>query len=397
TLLKQARAFGVGLVLSTQNPVDLDYKALSNAGTWFVGRLQTERDVDRLVEGLKSSSGDVDMATLSGTISRLPKRTFVLHSVHDPRPTLFQTRWVMSSLAGPLSRDQIRQLSASGERTEPAPSHASGPTPRTATGAERPPAAGSSDVPATGASADRPGASTGSGGEMGRPILPPHLPQLFRAATHPARTRYFPTVLGVADVHYSSKTHGVETGRRVARTVEPVEGPVPVSWLASEESPVTLEGLGEEPTPGATFSDLADVAVDASSVKEWEKLFDRWLRTEGALKLYRDPATKLVSRPDESERDFRLRCVQAVREARDAGVHKLRAKYRSRIEASDRRIMTAQQAVGREQQQLSSRTVDMAGSIIGSLIGRRGIGAAITSAARKGTTASKDLGDVQRA
>src|SRR5690606_33642179 len=168
TLLKQARAFGVGLVLSTQNPVDLDYKALSNAGTWFVGRLQTERDVNRLVEGLKSSSGDVDIATLSGTISRLPKRTFVLHNVHDPRPTLFQTRWVMSYLAGPLSRDQIRQLSASGERTEPAPSHASGPTPRTATGAERPPAAGSSDVPATGASADRPGASTGSGGEMGR-------------------------------------------------------------------------------------------------------------------------------------------------------------------------------------------------------------------------------------
>ncbi|MEP6742749.1 MAG: DUF87 domain-containing protein, partial [bacterium] len=53
TLLKQGRAFGLGVVLVTQNPVDLDYKGLSNTGTWFIGRLQTERDKARVLEGLE--------------------------------------------------------------------------------------------------------------------------------------------------------------------------------------------------------------------------------------------------------------------------------------------------------------------------------------------------------
>ncbi|HET8985418.1 MAG TPA: DUF87 domain-containing protein [Trueperaceae bacterium] len=392
TLLKQARAFGVGLALSTQNPIDLDYKALSNAGTWFIGRLQTERDVGRLIEGLKASSGATDTTALSGTISRLPKRTFVMHNVHDSRPTVFQTRWVMSYLAGPLSREQIRRLSADGS---PAPAAVPQGDQRGAVGTAGVLQGGSHTV-SSAASSPTAATTISAGGD--RPILPPHVPQLFKSvASTGGGTRYFPSLLGVADVHYSSKTHGIEEGKRVSRIVEFEEGPVPVTWADGGDSPVSLEGLDQRANAGVAFADLPSVPLDATSVKEWEKLFDRWLRTEGALTLFKDTGSRLVSRPGETEREFRLRCVQAGRESRDAGMEKLRSRYRTKIETVDRRIMTAEQAVGREQQQFNTRAVDVAGSILGGLLGRGKMRTAITSAVRKGSSATKDMGDVQRA
>ena len=103
TILKQARAFGVGMVLSTQNPVDLDYKAISNAGTWMIGRLQTERDKDRLLEGMRSAGGDADIDAIGDTIGGLGKRRFVLHTTRGGRPATFGTRWAMSYPARPPS------------------------------------------------------------------------------------------------------------------------------------------------------------------------------------------------------------------------------------------------------------------------------------------------------
>ena len=114
TLLKQARAFGVGVLLATQNPVDLDYKALSNAGTWFIGKLQTERDKARLVEGLEGVAAErgtlSDRNYLEGVISALDNRVFLLHDVHQPQPVVFQSRWALSFLRGPMNREQIATL-----------------------------------------------------------------------------------------------------------------------------------------------------------------------------------------------------------------------------------------------------------------------------------------------
>ncbi|MBU7024520.1 MAG: ATP-binding protein, partial [Theionarchaea archaeon] len=114
TLLKQARAFGLGVVLTTQNPVDLDYKGLTNTGTWLIGRLQTERDKMRVLDGLESASAEagqsLDRARLSQIISSLRSRVFLLHNVHEEAPITFQTRWAMSYLRGPLTRTQVKQL-----------------------------------------------------------------------------------------------------------------------------------------------------------------------------------------------------------------------------------------------------------------------------------------------
>ena len=143
TLMKQARAFGVGVVLATQNPVDIDYKAISNAGTWMVGRLQTERDKDRLLAGMSAADGGVDISSVSDTISGLNKREFVLRRAGKDTPDLFTTRWAMSYLRGPMTKDQIKQLAGNADdaAADPAMSSAEpaavAPAP---TGAAEPPA-----------------------------------------------------------------------------------------------------------------------------------------------------------------------------------------------------------------------------------------------------------------
>lgn len=405
TLLKQARAFGVGLALSTQNPVDLDYKALSNAGTWFIGRLQTERDVARLIDGLRSARGDVDPSEISTLIGRLPKRTFLLHSVHQRAAVVFQTRWVMSYLAGPLSREQIRRLSRpvapeAAELAGDAFSSGNG-----ASGAHRPHAG--TNGPPTG--------TVKRSSSHARPFLPPHVEQVFiggdsggessRANATGARAsreavptgRYFPYLLAVADVHYSSKTHGIDHSRRVARLVEPVEGTVPVDWALGESTVLDLGELRKEPLEGVGFGALPKLRWHESDLKGWFADFNRWLRTDGALQVMTARAYKLTSDPDESEREFRLRCAQAAREGRDDQKAKLLNRFGPKLDALHRRVLREEQSVDRERQQLQHRAVDTVGTLVGALFGSRRRSTAFSSTIRKASLGSKELGDVQRA
>jgi hypothetical protein len=128
TLLKQGRAFGLGVMVATQNPVDLDYKGLANAGTWFIGRLQTERDRSRVLDGLEGAArSGFDRRQIEQILARLSNRVFLMNNVHEDAPVVFETRWVMSYLRGPLTRNQIKALMAS--RVHLAPSPASAPAP----------------------------------------------------------------------------------------------------------------------------------------------------------------------------------------------------------------------------------------------------------------------------
>ena len=149
TLLKQARAFGVGLVLATQNPVDLDYKGLSNCGTWFLGRLQTERDKARVLDGLEGASAQAgaqfDRQTMDKLLSALGGRMFLMNNVHENAPVVLQTRWAMSYLRGPLTREQIRALT--GDRPAAAGAVASDESPAAPTAQAPPVAPGASQVP----------------------------------------------------------------------------------------------------------------------------------------------------------------------------------------------------------------------------------------------------------
>jgi len=385
TLLKQARAFGLGVVLSTQNPVDLDYKALSNAGTWFIGRLQTEQDRNRVRDGLLAAAptDGLDARSLDATLASLGKRTFLLHNVHEQAPVLMQTRWAMAYLRGPLTREDIRRL------TVTRPAAAAGPET-----VDAPPVPGPAPGPASGPA---------SGGE--RPLLPPSIPVAF-AAPGPGmagKLVYHPRLLGTARVAWVSTKHGVDLQRDLTLALEAGSGPL--DW--GNAGPVTVDpaSLGSEPAPGASFAELPASLADPRGIRAATEQFRTWLRTEQPVVLWRSAALKLVSAPDESEGAFRARLQLKAREIRDQAVARLRQKHAAKFASLEDRLHRARQAVDREAAEATGSKVDAAVSVgaalLGALLGRKAVSTSTAgraaSAVRKAGNAQRQSGDVARA
>jgi hypothetical protein len=391
TLLKQARAFGVGVVLATQNPVDLDYKGLSNAGTWFIGRLQTERDKARVLDGLEGAAagtaGRFDRGKMEETIAGLGNRIFLMNNVHDDGPVVFETRWVMSYLRGPLTRAQIKTL-MDGRRGE------------VAAAAPRPPAA-TPQAPAS-----TPLAPSAAAPYAARPMLPPDIPQHFlpaRGAT--AGLVYQPMLLGVAEVRFADAKRGVDVSQDLAVLVPVTDGPVPVDWDAARETAVTVGDLETEPTAGAAFADLPAIAGKKKSYADWTRDLAGWIFRTRALELLSSSALKQLSRPGESEGDFRARIQHAAREGRDAAVERLRQKYAPKLAALQEKERRAEQAVEREQGQATQHGLQVAISVgatlLGAFLGRKAVSATTlgraTTAARGAGRTMKEAQDVSRA
>jgi hypothetical protein len=372
TLLKQARAYGLGLVLATQNPVDLDYKGLSNTGTWFIGRLQTERDKARVMEGLEGASqGDFDKQEMERTLAGLGKRRFLLHNVHEDEAVVFGTRWVMSYLAGPLTRDHIRTLMG---KARDALTAAPGPAKRKQKSASEAPA------------------------------LPPSIEQLFVPASGDDLTCY-PRLVAAADLVYSNARYHVEAERSVVYTVEMDEGAIAVDWDGAEALDLSKEELRDEGPASATFTDLPGAATNAKNYTAWKRDFKRWVRQNETITLYRSKRFRLTSSVSETEGEFRVRLQTIASEKRDQAVAKLRKRYASKTTTLENRLLRAQQAIEREQQQASKKTLDTAVSvgtaILSAVLGRKRLSS--TSASKVGTAiknaggARKEAADVARA
>ncbi len=372
TLLKQARAFGVGLVVATQNPVDLDYKALANTGTWFLGRLQTERDKDRLLDGLEGVTATaLDRATVDGLLSSLEKRVFLLHNVHDEAPTLFQTRWTMAYLRGPLGREEIARLT---EATKAAATPAYR-TPRLADArsGQGPPAA--------------PSAPTA-------PVLDPAIKQFFAPGEG---TVYQPSLLGAVRVAYTDSRLEIDEVRDVVLTTPIGDGPVPVDWEHAEPAPISLQDLNSQPDRALPFAHLPSAATEKKRYAQWEKDLARWASQSQTVELLRSGRAKLTSRPDEDERSFRIRVQSALREARDEAVGKTRQKYASKLATAEDKLRRAEAAVQREHQQATESKlqagVSIAATIAGALLGRKAVSAGTLGRA---TTAARGMGRIGR-
>jgi hypothetical protein len=378
-LLKQARAFGLGVVLATQNPVDLDYKGLANIGTWFVGRLQTERDRERLMDGLlgAESGAAFDRQDLEKLLSSLKSRTFLMNNVHDAGPVVFQTRWAMSYLRGPLTRDQIKTLMAGVE--------AGAPTPST-----------QAAVPSAG----------GRAGD--RPALSPDIPQFFAPSQSPpseSAITYQPRLLGVARIHYQSKKSGVDSDQSPVVAFPITDAAVPIDWDAGKLMDIDPKDLGKTPAQKAIYRPLPAAGADADNYPGWEKDFKGWLYATQRLNLLRSPTFKLTSETGESEGAFRLRLGQAAREARDEAVEKLRKKYGPKLERLEDRIRRAEQAVDREQSQAKTQEMQTAISIgatlLGAVVGRKAISSTTlgraTTAARGVSRSARERQDIARA
>lgn len=390
TLMKQARAFGVGIVLATQNPVDLDYKGLSNAGTWFIGRLQTDRDKQRLLDGLEGAASGAesrfDRAEMDRLLSSLRSRVFLMNNVHDAHPTVFETRWVMSYLRGPLTRDQIRTLMDSRRPAKSSPPPPPPPLPRP------------SPTPADSAPLDCHSSK--------RPALPASITQVFLPTqANAGPVRYTPAVIGSAVVHFSDRALGVEHDVRTIRLARFESGPVPVDFERSEQLDRTEEDLDSEPLANASFADLPPEGAKVGSFTQWKRDFADHLFRTHRLQLLRSPALGLTSRPAEPERDFRARLVMAAREHRDQNVQALRARYAPKIAALEERLRTAEQTVETQKAQARSARLSSAISfgtaVLSAVLGKKKVTS--TNATRAGTAArsanraARESSDVERA
>ena len=357
TLLKQARAFGLGVVLATQNPVDLDYKGLANCGTWFLGRLQTERDKLRVLDGLEGASATAgakfDRATMEKVLSGLGNRVFLMNNVHEDAPVVFQTRWAMSYLRGPLTREQIATLMADRKRDH----KPDAPARDTTGGGQTPPAAAAS----------------------ARPILPPEIVERFvpRRGLMPAGAKivYRPSIVGTAKVHFANSSAGVDAWRTLSVAAPIEEEAGPEVWSEAEVLEEEAPELEQQPEEGAGFAELPGELSRAKTYASLAtKLKDHLYRSQ-RLTLWKCPALKQVSKPGESEADFRVRLSQHGREARDAAVEKLRQKYAPKIASIQEQIRKAEARVEREQAQASQQTwstvMTMGSSILGAMFGRK--------------------------
>ena len=374
TLLKQARAFGLGVVLVTQNPVDLDYKGLSNTGTWFIGRLQTERDKARVLEGLEGVAAGTgqkfDRQQMEQLLAGLSNRIFLLNNTHDDGPEVFETRWAMSYLRGPLTRVQIKKLmdNVKGESTVAEP-----------------------------ATPVNPGAKPVSTAtpQSQRPVMPPEINQYFipvRSTSAGTTLSYQPMLLSEIEIHYS-KSKKIDLTENLIFLTAIGDGPVNVDWDKSTQAELPVEDLETEPQTGAQFIEPPSAASKAKSYEAWKKDLASWIYRNQRLELLESPSLEIASNPGENERDFRVRLQQFARERRDAAVEKLRQKYAPKLEQLNERKRRAEQAVEREAEQAKGQKLQTAisfgATLLSSFMGRKTV--SLTTLGRA-TTAVRGVG-----
>ncbi|MEW4488098.1 DUF87 domain-containing protein [Thalassoglobus sp. JC818] len=391
TLLKQARAFGLGLILSTQNPVDLDYKALSNAGTWFLGRLQTQRDQQRVLDGLEGASASAgvlfDRKKIEQTLSGVGSRVFLLNNVHEDHPVLMQTRWVLSYLSGPMTRKQISDLMTpfkeqqAEDQSEPAKTEIT------------------------------PEQVVDSKYETLKPILPPDIKEFHiavrRDVSRDAQIVYTPALLAQGTVHYVDSKSNVDCWRDISCIV-PLSETVSVPrdpWSSGTLSSGHDFEKDARVADGVRYTGTPKSCGRKTSYRSWSASFKTYLYREQRLHLLFCDDLDKYSRPEDREGDFRAQIRQLAREKRDLEIAKLRKKYESKMQTLQERVRKAEHRVEEEKEQANSATVSAAvsigTSILGALFGRKTFSS--TNVSRAGTSmrsasrAANQRGDIRRA
>ncbi|MFT7617781.1 MAG: hypothetical protein ACI97A_001420 [Planctomycetota bacterium] len=385
TLLKQARAFGLGLVLATQNPVDLDYKALSNAGTWFLGRLQTERDKMRVLEGLEGAASTngatFNRAKMEQTLAGLDSRVFVMNNVHDDEPIVFHTRWALSFLRGPVTGDQIRLLTKAKKETEPVVTRVAAATPTPL--------------------------KTEPKVEAQRGALPAGIEEKFVIADRVARSDeklvYRPALFGKASLHYVAARAGIDLWRDAALIGLLGSGGSSDPW--SEATPTVdleLDTVAEE---GATFEKIPPRARQKKNYTSWKTGLKNHLYREMPMKSWKCAKPRAASKPGEIEGDFVARIKGLTDEKRDLAMEKLKKRYAKKIQVMKNKLNRAEDKVEREKsqykQQKTSTAISFGATILGALFGRKvasagNVGRAASSMRGVGRSA-RERGDVKRA
>jgi len=392
TLLKQARAFGLGCVLATQNPVDLDYKGLSNAGTWFLGRLQTERDKARVLEGLEGASSQAgssfDKGAMEEILAGLGNRVFLMNNVHENQPVTFETRWAMSYLRGPLTRSQLQKI------TDEDPNY-------------------DAAVAAEATSSARPGTRKKSASLTPQvnqqQLVPSSVEQYFvecnKRIGEGERLVYRPTLIGEGRVHYVRATYKIDKWMELKFLAEVEDGDLPDEIWGGADPLVEVLDFSRKPDPDAEFGELPGDMQKSKNYTSWKKELKEFLYREKALTLYKCTDLKVYSQPGEEVGDFKVRLEQMASEKRDEAKEKLEKKYASKLSTLRDRIRRAEDKVEVQEDQYKqsqrSSMISIGTTVLGALFGRSMVSA--TSARRAGSSmraagrVSKEKADIGRA
>jgi len=378
-LLKQARAFGIGVVLSTQNPVDLDYKGLSNIGTWFVGRLQTSQDQNRVLDGIVGASdGQLDRATVKRLLSDMKGRQFLLTSAHLDEPLMFETRWVMSYLKGPISLLEIGKLMAGRQGDE-----------MKLTGDQLSPPSARSDM-----LTKRP-ALISEGVEQ-RYYQPPLLTE---------DIVFEPWLAGSATVRFYNASRNIDELKQCDLRLYLDESFREAQWEEGELLEIDLDTCQDSAPADSSFYELPEIFTSMRHLGRLKKEFSDFLYQTERLQLMKAPAVKLESRPGDSEADFRVRIADHMREKKEDAAEKLLAKFKVKRERLEKKLNTALVKIEKEKGDVTAKTTDtllsIGTAVLGAFFGRKALSSStITKTAsgiRKAGQVAKEKGDVQRA
>jgi hypothetical protein len=421
TLMKQARAFGLGVVLATQNPVDIDYKGLSNAGTWFIGRLQTERDKARVIDGLLGAAGDgLDKPQLEKLLANLGNRVFLMRNVHDAAPVLFRTRWTLSYLRGPLTLQEISKLSrslpaasfsgsAAAQSSSPAsPSQANAQTsssaPNQANASSAPSSPSQANVTNIHSAAAETSRASEANSDSDKPVVPAGINELYLDSSD-GGNRYLPRVLGIARLHFVDKAAGLDVWETRSMIAPLDDNGSDVDWSQADVGGDLQKQLSSEPPAKARYAEAPAALLRAQNYRSWQKELATHLYSSAELPIFHCPTIGQSVAPGTSEGDFRAKLSLALREKRDAEIEKLRKKYAPKLTTLQDQLRRADERVERERSDLSQHkmqtAISVGTSILGALLGRKAI--SVTNAQRVGSAArsagrlGKEGGDVDRA
>ncbi len=386
-MIKQARAFGVGLLLATQNPVDLDYKALSNIGTWFIGRLQTERDKMRLMDGLETLTGGMDSSAISDIISSLGKRVFLMNNVNRPGPRVFHARQVLNYLAGPLSKEMLPALNELAGASQPSPS----------SGAQVSKKAGLKAAEAEGYLRTKPAAPSRTdeffvpvnltiSGAVAATGLSMQIPGEYELAYKPAFTAQ-------VEIRFNSVKLGVShSGKQTVLLEDETLGRP--DWAQCLSAWMDGSRLSRNPEQNAAFATIPGWLSEAKLLKLKAEDFEDWAYRNIRITVLANEKLKVYGSPGEDREDFLERCRRQAAKLMDEKLDVLEDKYKKKINALEDKIRKQEGEVALREQKVTQHTMDTmatAGStIIGMLMGRkRSLGSSITKT--RMTTEAKSM------
>ena len=364
TLLKQARSFGVGIILSTQNPVDIDYKGLANIGTWFIGRLQTKQDKEKVIDGLSSANeGNIDKKELLNTISNLEKRTFIMKNINEDGIKIFQTRWALSYLKGPISKDDIKKLMSEKiaklkEKIAPSKVIKNHIEKKDST-------------------------------EYIKPIVPNIIEQKYSYYSQSDEYSLQPYLLCSSSINFVNATKNIDKKEDIIYKIYLDKN---INKINFEEKEDVQNNIFEHKNrTNSSFYELPSFLQNEREIKSLQKEFSNYIYRNEKLNLFKNSSLKVTSKQNESLNDFKTRIQDRLNEKIDDEVEKLEKRFEKTQNSLEKKLDKLYIKLEKEKEQASAKTTNTLISIGTSILGAF-FGNSILSKTNMGRVASSARG-----